>query len=338
MNPPIRIAIVDDDPFVIQSFTARVADAEGLTCVGIYSSAEDYISEHRFTNPDIVFMDVGLPGMSGIECIRFIKSLWSEIHFIVYSVFEDSQTVLEAIKAGASGYLLKSASLDKLVNAVHEVLRGESPLTGSVATTVMAAFRNTSPLQQVQELDPEEKILLAMLTEGYRYKDIGGRFGQTERMVKEKIRTIYQKLHINESNLMAGARDPLDAQFGRYLNTAVKPETEEECYLKIKELFEEEKPYLTERYSISKLAMGVGFPVYVVSQTINRRFRKNFFDLINHYRILEAAILLKKRDGPYSIDGIAAICGFNSRPPFYKAFRKEFGMTPGEYEDLNSST
>lgn len=334
MDQPISIAIVDDDPYILESFASRIAETDGLVCSGTYASAEEFIAEYRYANPKVVFMDVGLPGMNGINCIRFIRQVASEIHFLVYSVFEDAPTVVEAIKAGASGYLLKSAPLEKLIRAVHEVLQGESPLTGSVATTIMQAFREV-PAQPdtAQELAADEKTLLAMLTEGYRYKDIALRFNKTEPQVKEQIREIYRKLQINQNNIGSTLRDPRDSGFGRYLNTTVKPETEELCHQKILYHFEVEKPYLTERYSIGQLAEATGFPLYVVSQTINRKFNKNFFDLINHYRVLEAAEILKGRNNKYTIDGIAAICGFNSRPTFYKAFRKEFGMTPGEFSE-----
>jgi DNA-binding NarL/FixJ family response regulator/methylphosphotriester-DNA--protein-cysteine methyltransferase len=332
MDQPITIAIVDDDPYILESFAARIAETDGLVCTGTYTSAEEFIVEYTYAHPKVVFMDVGLPGMSGIDCIRFIRHTAPETHFLVYSVFEDAQTVVEAIKAGASGYLLKSAPLEKLIRAVNEVLQGESPLTGSVATTIMHAFRDVqAPQNAPQELEAKEKTLLAMLTEGYRYKDIATRFNQTERHVKEQIRGIYHKLQINQQNLYTTISNPMESGFGRYLHTNVKHETEEQCHQIILNYFETDKPYLAERYTIGQLADAIGFPVYVVSQTINRKFKKNFFDLINHYRILEASVMLKENHGKYTVDGIAAICGFNSRPTFYKAFRKEFGMTPGEY-------
>jgi DNA-binding NarL/FixJ family response regulator len=335
----IRISIVDDAPEILHAVAAMIADAAGMTLTGLYQNAEDFIAEHPFTTPDVVFMDVGLPAMNGIECIRLLKRISPETHFVVFTVFEDSHTVFEAIKAGASGYLLKSSSPEKIVNAVYEVLKGESPLTGSVATLVMSTFRNNPvPDLQAKELEPAEKTLLSMLAEGYRYKDIAARLGLSEQKIRESIRHIYQKLQINDSIFNGDVRDPADPHFGRYLNTNVKPETEEDCYHRLLKVLTTEKPFLAERYTIGQLSASVGYPVYVVSQTINRKFNRNFFDLINHFRVLEAAELLRSRRTDYTIDGIALICGFNSKTTFYKSFRKEFGVTPGEFAEKTGSS
>lgn len=334
---PITVAIVEDNNEIRQRFVSLFAETEHIQCVGNYFTAEEFMAEYIDIKPNVVFMDIHLPGLNGIECIEKMKEQSKHTQYIVYTVFENSEVVLEAIKAGATGYLLKNTSSDKLVAAVEEICRGESPMSGSIAAKVLKAFQQEVSKPESKLLSSRENEIINLLSKGYRYKDIAKELIISPETVKTHIRSIYEKLQVNNSiDAINKTRAANKTQFARYANSNVKEVEEHDCYKAIEDLFWREKPYLTEKYSLSALSKQVGYPLYVVSQTINRRYKMGFFELINQLRINESMSLLRNLNEKITIEGIAYECGFCSRSSFYAAFKKLNGLTPTEFILLNT--
>lgn len=326
-----KIVIVEDNDEIRFRFIDIFSNTDDIECIGVYSNAEDFISEFSLLKPDIVFMDIQLPGISGIDCIRQLKSYHNETHFIIFTIFENSENIFNAIKAGATGYLLKSTPADKLISSVYEILRGESPMSGSIAMKVIKAFQAPAS-SDFDSLSQREQTILQYLTKGYRYKDIAEELFISIETVRTHIRNIYEKLQVNSRyELLNKAGISQISENTKYISSNVKPEDEENCYHKLLTFFEAEKLFLKEKLSISQVAEMINYPVYIVSQTINKRFNMGFFDIVNHYRVLHAIQLLKDLQDNISIEGIGYQCGFTSRTAFYKAFKKETGNSPGEY-------
>lgn len=327
-----RIAIVEDTDEIRNRFVEIMSSETDIECVGVYCTAEDFLSECNYIKPEVVFMDINLPGISGVECIEICKKSLKNSHFIVYSIFENSEVVFQAIKAGATGYLLKSTPKEKLVSSIKEILKGESPMSGSIAMKVVMAFQESPKKTDSELLSKRENEILDLLSKGFRYKDIAEQLFISIETVRTHIRNIYEKLQVKSRTEAINKTDQknyLDTD--KYLNSSVKNEDEEICYQKIKSYFEHSKPYTEEKYTITKLAKDVGFPVYVVSQTINKRFKMGYFDFVNHYRIEESIKMLKESNGKITIEGIAYQCGFCSRTSFYSAFKKETGQNPTSF-------
>ncbi|MBN2747554.1 MAG: response regulator [Bacteroidales bacterium] len=331
----INVTIVEDHDDIRNRLEELIHSNFNLA--GSYSNAEDFLSELPFVKNQVVFMDIHLPGLTGIEAIILARRKYPQIQFIVYTIFETDEIVFEAIKAGATGYLLKSSSGEKIIESVHQIIRGESPMSGIIAMKVVKAMQNTNPQLHNQTLSARENEILNKLSKGYRYKEIANQLFISVETVRTHIRNIYEKLQVNSKTEALNKINESSKKTGeRYLNSSVKPEDEEICFQKINQLMETEKPYLLEKITISKLAELAGWPVYVVSQTINRKFNMGFFDLINQYRINLALELLKTNRKNYTIEGVAFQSGFSSKTAFYNAFKKQTGMSPLEF--LNKTT
>jgi DNA-binding NarL/FixJ family response regulator len=194
---PIRVAIVDDDDGV-RTKLARVVDRFGVcSCVGQFSSAEQAVTQLPAAAPEVVLMDINLPGMNGIECVRLLKSDHPAIEFIMLTVYEDTESVFNALAAGASGYLLKLATRPELLEAIQRVHTGGSPMTSHIARKVVQSFRHPAPIEtETTLLSPREQQVLEYLSKGFLYKEISGTLGISYDTVHNHIRHIYEKLHV----------------------------------------------------------------------------------------------------------------------------------------------
>ncbi len=331
----INVTIVEDHDDIRSRLEELIQSNFNL--VGSYSNAEDFLSELPFVKNQVVFMDIHLPGISGIEAILLAHRKYPQIQFIVYTIFETDEIVFDTIKAGATGYLLKSSPGEKIIESVNQIVHGESPMSGIIAMKVVKAMQNNNQQLHNQILSARENEILNKLSKGFRYKEIANQLFISVETVRTHIRNIYEKLQVNsKTEALNKIKDDSKKMGERYLNSAVKEEDEESCFQKIKQLMETEKPFLFEKITISKLAELAGWPVYVVSQTINRKFNMGFFDLINHYRISLAIELLKTSRKNFTIEGVAFQSGFSSKTAFYNAFKKQTGMSPLEYLNINS--
>ena len=194
---PIRVAIVDDNQSV-RAKLAQAVDRFGVcSCVGQFSSAEDALARLPAASPDVVLMYINLPGASGIECVRQLKAVQPQIEFIMLTVYEDTENVFNALMAGASGYLLKSATRQELREAIEQVRAGGSPMTSHIARKVVQSFRQPAHAQtETTGLSPRERQILEYLTKGFLYKEISEALGLSYDTVHNHIRHIYNKLHV----------------------------------------------------------------------------------------------------------------------------------------------
>ncbi len=194
---PIRVAIVDDDDGVRTKLGHAVARFAGCACVGQFASAEEALAELPASGPDVVLMDINLPGMNGIECVRQIKSAHPAMEFIMLTVYEDTESVFNALAAGASGYLLKLATRPELLDAIQRVHAGGSPMTSHIARKVVQSFRHPAPTEpETTKLSPREQQVLEYLARGFLYKEISSALGISYDTVHNHIRHIYEKLHV----------------------------------------------------------------------------------------------------------------------------------------------
>ena len=194
---PIKVAIVDDDDGVRTKLGHAVARFGGCACVGQFSSGEEALAGLPAAAPDVVLMDINLPGMNGIECVRQLKPAHPAIEFIMLTVYEDTESVFNALAAGASGYLLKLATRQELLEAIQRVHAGGSPMTSHIARKVVQSFRHPAPMEtETTKLSPREQQVLEYLAKGFLYKEISGALGISYDTVHNHIRHIYEKLHV----------------------------------------------------------------------------------------------------------------------------------------------
>jgi DNA-binding NarL/FixJ family response regulator len=193
----ITVSIVEDDPSVRTILDGWIRDSEDFHCLSDYSDAESAIKQLPVEKPSVVLMDVNLPGISGIECVRRLKPLLPDTQFVMLTVHEENNYIFDALAAGASGYLLKQTDFDKLLEALKEVHGGGSPMSSSIARKVVQFFRGLPPSTETAEtLSPREYEVLDLLARGSLYKEIAKSLGISYRTVNTHIRRIYEKLQV----------------------------------------------------------------------------------------------------------------------------------------------
>lgn len=200
---PVRICLVEDDHEVRESCAALLNGAPGLCCVGAYGSAEEALKKIPLAPPDVALVDINLPGISGIECVAKLKAKLPDLQILMLTLYERSDLIFDSLRAGASGYLLKSMSATDLIRAVEQVHAGGSPMTMSVARKVIACFQQeTRVVSPVPELSPREREILEKLAGGCRYREIGEALGISTFTVRTHLHSVYRKLHV-KSGLQA---------------------------------------------------------------------------------------------------------------------------------------
>lgn len=194
----IRVSIVEDEKLIREMLTSLITWEEGLDLASVHSHAEHALEELPSAAPDVVIMDINLPGLSGIECVRSLSGTELKTQFLMYTVHDDDHRVFDALKAGANGYILKSTAPDRIVAAVKELNAGGSPMSAPVARRMVAHFRPAvgGGVRSDAGLSTREQEVLALLAEGLLYKEIGERLGITEGTIKQHIHRIYGKLHV----------------------------------------------------------------------------------------------------------------------------------------------
>ena len=194
---PIAVSIVEDND-KLRGTLARVLDrAEDFHCASQYANAEDALKDLPQVRPDVVLMDINLPGMNGVECVRRLKTLLPEIQVMMLTVYEDTENIFSALAAGASGYLLKRTSSQELLEAIQEVYRGGSPMTMHIARKVVQSFqKSAASAQSTENLSEREQQVLDLLTQGLIYKEIADKLAISYETVHTYIRRIYEKLQV----------------------------------------------------------------------------------------------------------------------------------------------
>ena len=198
MVKPITIAVIEDDSTVREYLAERITAAMPATEVQLFSNGEQALRQLTAAPCTIALFDVQLPGMNGIECIRRLKMLQPQIQMMVLTVYDNAETIFEALKAGAISYLLKTTTPEQLVQAIQEVCEGGSPISSQIARKVIEAFaRETQTNDFFQALSRREQDILAGLAKGYRYKEIATQHYISVETVRTHVRNIYEKLQVN---------------------------------------------------------------------------------------------------------------------------------------------
>ncbi len=200
MNPdtPIRVALVEDDPLIRESVASLMQWEQDLELLGVFPNGETAIANLPALGPDIVLMDISMPGMTGIECVRDLAARMADTQFLMYTMHDDDHRVFEALKAGANGYLLKTSTPDEIIDAIKELRQGGAPMSTAVARRVVSHFR---PLQArtdlgAEKLSDREYTVLELLAQGLLYKEIAERMSLSTGTVKQHIHRMYRKLHV----------------------------------------------------------------------------------------------------------------------------------------------
>lgn len=201
-----RVAIVEDDSGLRQQLENILRAADEVHCVGAYPSAERALQGLLKVRPDVILMDIKLPGMSGIECVARLRDDLPATHVIMLTVYEDSERIFQALQAGADGYLVKSSPTETLLAAIDDVHRGGAPMSTQIARKVVRQFRHFDPaVDQTENLAPREREVLDLLSSGYVYKEIADQMGIGAETVRTYVKSICKKLHV-KNRLEAVAR------------------------------------------------------------------------------------------------------------------------------------
>jgi DNA-binding NarL/FixJ family response regulator len=192
----IKVSIVDDVEGIRTNLAALIESAPTLRLVGDYANAEIALKEIPQNTPDVVLMDINLPRMNGVECVRKLKAQLPHVQFLMLTVYEDSDSLFDSLRAGASGYLLKRTATKHLVEAIHDLHAGGSPMSPQMARRVVTLF-NQSPQSEITQLTPTEREFLSQLAKGYTYKEIADRMHIAMDTVRTYVRKVYDKLHVH---------------------------------------------------------------------------------------------------------------------------------------------
>lgn len=194
----IKVAIVEDNTTLRNSLANLFNHTEGMACVAALGNLLNVVSEMGRANPDIVLMDIGLPNISGIEGVRTVKANFPQIQIMMFTVFEDDDKIFDAIRSGASGYLLKKAPPEEIVEAVRELFHGGAPMSAPIARKVIRSFQEQSPAPiEDYQLTTREREILYSLVDALSYKKIADKYCVSISTIRTHICNIYQKLHVN---------------------------------------------------------------------------------------------------------------------------------------------
>jgi DNA-binding NarL/FixJ family response regulator len=193
----INVAIVEDNRGFRAKLENYLNEASGFHCVCACDSAEEALKMIPQVLPDVVLMDIHLPGMSGVDCTRQLKSICPSVQILVLTVYEDNNRIFGALKAGASGYLLKRAAPESILAAIQEVKQGGAPMSSQIARCVVQSFRESSPNPlKADKLSQREEEILQQLSQGYSTKEIADRSSISVNTVRTHLQHIYDKLHV----------------------------------------------------------------------------------------------------------------------------------------------
>ena len=195
---PIQVALVEDDPEIRANLAHRIGRSPSFRLLRSYSDAESALADLPRHQPDVVLMDINLPGIDGIACVRQLKAKMPGVQFIMLTIYEDGNRLFKSLMAGASGYLLKRSPPDKLLAAIKEVHEGGSPMTPEMARRVVQHFQQIpEPASELQRLTPREQDVLDQLAKGFRYKEIEDNLGISTGTLRSYIANVYEKLHVH---------------------------------------------------------------------------------------------------------------------------------------------
>ena len=197
MTKRIKVALVEDNGGIRESLERLFSTTDDIALASVFTDGESAVAGMEAAAPDVALVDINLPGISGIDVIRQMKARLPHVQFMVLTVYDDPTRIFQALAAGATGYLLKHEDPAELISAVHDLYRGGSPMSGSVARRVVLSFHQMGDSTDAQEnLTPREAEILQFLAEGYLYKEIAEKLSIGNETVRTHVRHIYDKLHV----------------------------------------------------------------------------------------------------------------------------------------------
>ena len=197
----IKVAIVEDRREIREGLAMLIDGTDGYSCVGTFPTMEDAIAKLRFKLPHVALVDIGLPGMSGIEGIAVLKQSHPELLLLTLTVYDDDERIFQALCAGACGYLLKKTPPARLLESIREVIGGGAPMSPAVARKVITLFREYRPPEKSNyQLTPHEAKLLRMLVEGHNFKTAAAELGVSVNTIAFHMRHVYEKLQVHSKS------------------------------------------------------------------------------------------------------------------------------------------
>ncbi|WP_128548270.1 response regulator transcription factor [Larkinella soli] len=198
MKSPITVAIVEDKEPIRQSLAILIDGADGFSCRSAFETAEEALEALPFEGVDVVLMDIDLPGMSGIECVRLLKSRCPNTQFMMCTMYDEDEAVFESLKAGANAYILKRSPPHKLLEAITELHEGGSPMSSSIARKIASSFHDTpSTRDELHTLTPREREILDRLAKGHSHREVAEALFVSPTTVRKHIFNIYEKLQVH---------------------------------------------------------------------------------------------------------------------------------------------
>jgi DNA-binding NarL/FixJ family response regulator len=194
----IRVSIVEDISDIREALCTLIEQTTGFSLLSAHVGGEEAVTNLIRLQPDIVIMDINLPGMTGIECVRQVRNAVPHIQFMMFTVYDNDEQIFSALAAGATGYLLKKAPAHKIIEALRELYDGGSPMSASIARRVIGTFQKKPPASSSPDLGltSREQEILDLLAKGLLYKEISDQLGTTTGTVKQQIHKIYEKLQV----------------------------------------------------------------------------------------------------------------------------------------------
>jgi DNA-binding NarL/FixJ family response regulator len=193
----IRVSIVEDNQLTRKSLAKVIEGSPHFECVGVYGSAEEALREVPRHLPDVVLMDIELPGRSGIDCTAALKAAHPGLQVLILTTYDDSEKIFNALRAGANGYLLKRSRPAELLKAIEEVYAGGAPMSSNIARLVVSHFHHIGqPTSDVEKLTPREREVLEQLAIGRLYKEVADHLGISMGTMNSHVEAIYRKLHV----------------------------------------------------------------------------------------------------------------------------------------------
>ncbi len=197
----INVALVEDNGKYREMLAFLINSTDGYCCTGSYRSMEEALEKIGFQLPDVALIDIGLPGMSGLQGIEILKERYPKLLLLMLTVFDDDERIFDALRAGASGYLLKKTQPARLLDSLSEAINGGAPMSPEVARRVLALFRDIPPPQRVDyELTGHELRLLKLVVEGHSYKTAAAKLDVAVTTVSFHLQKIYQKLQVHSKS------------------------------------------------------------------------------------------------------------------------------------------
>lgn len=198
LQPSVKVVIVEDETWLRENLVREINDAPGFCCVNHYRTAEEALQGIPADQPDVVLMDINLPGMDGVECIRRLRANLPEVRCLMLTVYEESEKIFNSLLAGASGYLLKRTSTAELLEAIQQVRGGGAPMSSSIARKVVAYFNEMGEVKSnTAALSPRELQVLELLAKGVAYKNIADQLSLSIETIRMNVKHIYTKLHVH---------------------------------------------------------------------------------------------------------------------------------------------